>query len=147
MTALPARRSPPVPLPAAVRAAPSCPSSRPSVRRAAGGRRSRCESLDSRSRCSPPPPAEGPTASRPVQPATTVAPPTIPPPSSTGVRADVDFWAARLDADPADIVAAVKLAEADVAQARLTGDVGRVPRALSRGGCRARGPARVRARR
>ena len=29
------------------------------------------------------------------------------------VRADVDFWAARLTARPADIVAAVKLAESD----------------------------------
>jgi tetratricopeptide (TPR) repeat protein len=39
------------------------------------------------------------------------------------VRADVDFWAARLTAHPNDIVAAVKLAEADAAEARLTGDV------------------------
>jgi hypothetical protein len=39
------------------------------------------------------------------------------------IRADVDFWAARLTAHPADIVAAVKLAESDVAEARMTGDV------------------------
>lgn len=39
------------------------------------------------------------------------------------VRADIDFWAARLTAQPANIVAAVKLAESDVAEARLTGDV------------------------
>ncbi|MEO5965302.1 MAG: tetratricopeptide repeat protein [Candidatus Limnocylindrales bacterium] len=47
------------------------------------------------------------------------------------VRADVDFWATRLDADPANIVAAVKLADADVAQARLTGDVTDYTRALA----------------
>jgi len=39
------------------------------------------------------------------------------------VRADVDFWGGRLQAHPADIVAAVKLAESDVAVARMTGDV------------------------
>jgi tetratricopeptide (TPR) repeat protein len=39
------------------------------------------------------------------------------------IRADVDFWGARLTASPRDIVAAVKLAESDVAEARLTGDV------------------------
>jgi tetratricopeptide (TPR) repeat protein len=39
------------------------------------------------------------------------------------VRSDVDFWGARLTAQPANIVAAVKLAESDVALARLTGDV------------------------
>ena len=41
----------------------------------------------------------------------------------TRIRADVDFWAARLTAHPNDIVSAVKLAESDVAEARLTGDV------------------------
>ena len=41
----------------------------------------------------------------------------------TRIRADVDFWAARLTAHPNDIVAAVKLAESDVAEARMTGDV------------------------
>jgi tetratricopeptide (TPR) repeat protein len=39
------------------------------------------------------------------------------------VRADVDFWASRLEGEPADVVAAVKLAESEVAVARLTGDV------------------------
>ena len=39
------------------------------------------------------------------------------------IRADVDFWAARLTAHPNDIVSAVKLAESDVAEARMTGDV------------------------
>ena len=39
------------------------------------------------------------------------------------IRADVDFWAARLAARPADIVSAVKLAESDIAEARMTGDV------------------------
>ncbi len=39
------------------------------------------------------------------------------------VRADIDFWANRLAADRVDIVAAGKLAEADVALARMTGDV------------------------
>ena len=41
----------------------------------------------------------------------------------TRIRADVDFWAARLTAHPKDIVAGVKLAESDVAEARMTGDV------------------------
>jgi tetratricopeptide (TPR) repeat protein len=39
------------------------------------------------------------------------------------VRSDVDFWAARVKADPRDIVAAVQLAGSDVALARMTGDV------------------------
>jgi tetratricopeptide (TPR) repeat protein len=39
------------------------------------------------------------------------------------VRADVDFWAAKLEADPANIVAAVELSQSDVALARMTGDV------------------------
>src|SRR6188472_982151 len=38
------------------------------------------------------------------------------------VRADVDFWASKLDANPLDIVAALKLAESHVALARMTGD-------------------------
>ena len=38
-------------------------------------------------------------------------------------RADVTFWAARLTAAPGDIVAGVQLAQADLADARLTGDV------------------------
>ena len=38
-------------------------------------------------------------------------------------RADVDFWAARVQAHAFDIVAAVKLAESDLVEARLTGDV------------------------
>jgi tetratricopeptide (TPR) repeat protein len=38
-------------------------------------------------------------------------------------RADVSFWAARLTASPGDVVAAVELAQADLADARLTGDV------------------------
>jgi len=38
-------------------------------------------------------------------------------------RADVGFWAARLTASPGDVVAAVQLAQADLADARLTGDV------------------------
>jgi len=38
-------------------------------------------------------------------------------------RSDVDFWAARLTAHPADVVAAVQLAGANLANARLTGDV------------------------
>jgi tetratricopeptide (TPR) repeat protein len=47
-----------------------------------------------------------------------------------GVRADITFWAGRLAAAPGDIVAAVKLAEADAAEARLTGDVTAYSRAL-----------------
>ena len=39
------------------------------------------------------------------------------------VRADVGFWAARVAADPANIVAAVQLAGSDMAEARMTGDV------------------------
>ncbi len=39
------------------------------------------------------------------------------------VRSDVDFWAAKVKADPHDIIAAVELAGADVALARMTGDV------------------------
>jgi tetratricopeptide (TPR) repeat protein len=38
-------------------------------------------------------------------------------------RSDVVFWAARLTAHPGDIVAAVQLGQADLATARLTGDV------------------------
>jgi tetratricopeptide (TPR) repeat protein len=38
-------------------------------------------------------------------------------------RADVTFWAARVAGHPADIVAALKLAESDLLEARLTGDV------------------------
>ena len=38
-------------------------------------------------------------------------------------RSDVVFWAARLTAHPGDIVAAVGLGQADLATARLTGDV------------------------
>jgi tetratricopeptide (TPR) repeat protein len=47
------------------------------------------------------------------------------------VRADVSFWAGRLEAEPADVVAAVKLADADAAEARLTGDVTAYTRALA----------------
>ena len=47
------------------------------------------------------------------------------------VRADVDFWAAKLAADPADIVAAVQLAGSDIALARMTGDVASYVKALS----------------
>ncbi|HYO42278.1 MAG TPA: tetratricopeptide repeat protein [Candidatus Limnocylindrales bacterium] len=39
------------------------------------------------------------------------------------IRADIDFWGARLTAMPTDLVAAVKLAESHVAEARLTGNV------------------------
>ena len=46
------------------------------------------------------------------------------------VRDDVSFWAARLEAAPADVVAAVKLADASAAEARLTGDVTAWSRAL-----------------
>ena len=38
-------------------------------------------------------------------------------------RSDVSFWAARLTAQPGDLVAATQLAGADLADARLTGDV------------------------
>jgi tetratricopeptide (TPR) repeat protein len=38
------------------------------------------------------------------------------------IRADIDFWATRLEANPADIVSAVRLAEVHVAEARVTGD-------------------------
>ena len=68
-----------------------------------------------------------------VVPAADLGPITIPAPGQVAdvdpaaelarVRADVDFWAARLTARPADIVAAVKLAESDAAEARMTGDV------------------------
>ena len=47
------------------------------------------------------------------------------------IRADVDFWAARLAARPSDIVSAVKLAESDIAEARMTGDVTAYVRAES----------------
>jgi tetratricopeptide (TPR) repeat protein len=47
------------------------------------------------------------------------------------VRADVSFWADRLEAEPANVVAAVKLADADAAEARLTGDVTAYTRALA----------------
>src|SRR4051794_3660011 len=47
------------------------------------------------------------------------------------VRDDVTFWAARVAGDPADIVAAVKLSDADAAEARLTGDVTAYTRALA----------------
>ena len=47
------------------------------------------------------------------------------------VRDEVAFWAGRSAADPADIVAAVKLAEADAAAARLTGDITAYTRALA----------------
>ncbi|HET7831247.1 MAG TPA: tetratricopeptide repeat protein [Candidatus Limnocylindrales bacterium] len=47
------------------------------------------------------------------------------------VRADVSFWADRLAASPSDIVAAVKLADADAAEGRLTGDVTAYTRALA----------------
>jgi tetratricopeptide (TPR) repeat protein len=47
------------------------------------------------------------------------------------VRADVDFWANRLTANRLDIVAAGKLAEANVALARMTGDVDGYVRAES----------------
>ena len=80
----------------------------------ASGRRAR------RGAAAPPAPA----AAAPVAP---VAPPRVAgaagDPELERVRADVDFWAARLTAHPNDIVAAVKLAEADAAEARLTGDV------------------------
>ena len=39
------------------------------------------------------------------------------------IRADVDFWGAKLTAEPANIVAAVQLAQSDVALGRMTGDV------------------------
>jgi tetratricopeptide (TPR) repeat protein len=38
-------------------------------------------------------------------------------------RADASFWAARFTISPGDVVAAVQLAQADLADARLTGDV------------------------
>lgn len=38
-------------------------------------------------------------------------------------RDDVAFWAGRVEADPRNTVAAVKLAESDLVEARLTGDV------------------------
>lgn len=47
------------------------------------------------------------------------------------VRADVAFWANRFDAAPRDLVAAVKLADASVQDARLTGDVAAYTRALA----------------
>ena len=47
------------------------------------------------------------------------------------VRAEVSFWADRLEADPANVVAAVKLADADAEEARLTGDVTAYSRALA----------------
>jgi tetratricopeptide (TPR) repeat protein len=47
------------------------------------------------------------------------------------VRDDVTFWAARLAADKADVVAAVKLADSSAAEARLTGDVTAYTRALA----------------
>ena len=47
------------------------------------------------------------------------------------VRADVTFWADRLEAEPANVVAAVKLADADASEARLTGDVTAYSRALA----------------
>jgi tetratricopeptide (TPR) repeat protein len=46
------------------------------------------------------------------------------------VRDDVSFWAVRLEASPADVVAAVRLADASAAEARLTGDVTAWSRAL-----------------
>jgi len=46
------------------------------------------------------------------------------------VRADVSFWADRLAADPANVAAAVRLADANAADARLTGDVRGYTRAL-----------------
>jgi tetratricopeptide (TPR) repeat protein len=47
------------------------------------------------------------------------------------VRDDVTFWADRLQADPADIVAAVKLADASALEGRVTGDVAAYTRALA----------------
>jgi tetratricopeptide (TPR) repeat protein len=46
-------------------------------------------------------------------------------------RDDVTFWAGRVAVDPSDIVAAVKLADADATEARLTGDVTAYTRALA----------------
>ncbi|HEY3334522.1 MAG TPA: hypothetical protein VGK16_04725 [Candidatus Limnocylindrales bacterium] len=46
-------------------------------------------------------------------------------------RDDVSFWAGRAAADALDIVAAVKLADADATEARLTGDVTSYTRALA----------------
>ena len=61
------------------------------------------------------------------------------------IRADIDFWAARLAAGPGDIVAAVRLAEMRIAEARMTGDV--TAYVARRGGRRRRPrrPAPVRA--
>ena len=59
----------------------------------------------------------------PVAPANTGPKGFDPTAELTRIRADVDFWAARLTAHPNDIVSAVKLAESDVAEARMTGDV------------------------
>ena len=77
--------------------------------------------------------ASAPGAFPAVVPAPDLGPITIPSPGKVAdvdpaaelarVRADVEFWGARLTARPTDIVAAVKLAESDAAEARMTGDV------------------------
>jgi tetratricopeptide (TPR) repeat protein len=70
--------------------------------------------------------APAPAASTPVVAAPGDVPVAPAPATSAeleGIRADIDFWAVRLEANPADIVAAVKLAEVRVAEARVTGDV------------------------
>jgi tetratricopeptide (TPR) repeat protein len=71
----------------------------------------------------PAPVVRAPVAPRPVAPATGGRRNFDPTAELTRIRADVDFWAARLTAHPNDIVSAVKLAESDVAEARMTGDV------------------------
>ncbi|MEW6225108.1 MAG: tetratricopeptide repeat protein [Chloroflexota bacterium] len=62
-----------------------------------------------------------PSAFEPIDPFAPIEP-FDPAAELAGVREDVAFWAARVEADARDIVAAVKLAEADLAEARLTGD-------------------------
>lgn len=57
--------------------------------------------------------------------------PVDPPVELARARDDVTFWAGRVAADPSDIVAAVKLADADATEARLTGDVTAYTRALA----------------
>ena len=80
-----------------------------------------------------PPAAEGmpvdapvPGASMPAGgagPAVIVPAAVVPDAELADIRADIDFWADRLEAQPGDIVAAVRLAEMRIAEARVTGDV------------------------
>ena len=80
----------------------------------------------SRARTPPPPTPLQPCRprwTRPADPANAGPQGFDPTAELTRIREDVDFWAARLTAHPNDIVSAVKLAESDVAEARMTGDV------------------------